>query len=468
MKKQGKKFNLAKWLTIIAIASSPICGMAQLVAGNASMPVNYNSCKYIIDEPENSGGYAYSADCKTVYVLKPKIGASRVRLSLNQSVLKDMCPATENMRKAHRSLVQQHEKVSTLLYNLEPIQKNEIEIARLKKYRNELIAELRDYKDPFDRYEGGKAAVSFNANVTQDLINQFYLLNKNVVRDHQIKFEPIRSHIGYLSFTEYDSSPFSMPSSLYATFTGIKVPGQPNVFKVQDSTSGQIVFSLARGCNIWEEQIKNSSSTAEAGLNAALSAELAPTLSYTYPVQSTISYLGVLDFSQAVKTLYENKELKTNFTVEQMLHQYINGGSATGLDIQINLGDLGDRFTSEQERKNFMGELRQEIATRLLTQFVDQVSSMTGLLTFQDADKNMTAPPPGHVDKQVGTETVCTSKRFAGVRYRKNCAQRAVIHRIPVAGELEQFITKSKELNLTFRESMTVSENVPMSANTTF
>lgn len=461
----------------LAIAFTSAKALASPITGEAdNYPVNFARCNYIVNAPENSK-YIFSRDCKTVYILPPSIGAFRAAVGLDDAVLKHMCPlfemAGEQVLEKARLQNTARRRITVLESLANPTQKELAELDRLTKLTERLQQEIYQMGDPFREVEGGKASFALQADVPQSLIKEFYSENQNLVYDKRIKFEPLPVSLGYLSITNYQASPsIKVPSALAIFANGI--PLDPtgksgNTYKIKSSMAGQIVMGLGKACTLYDR--RNSARAKGRELSAGelgqeFITEIAPTFSYAYPVMSTVSYKARIDTIRATELFFRMDKTKTQFHVSEFASLLGQGTASDAFQMEIDLGDLGDRYTSQEDRQKFLAALTMDVRNRLTEKFVRELASVD--LVKYEAEPPAKVPEPGYKQEPVGTVRRCSSDSFLGITYATSCRDEVVTRTVPVAGTLEDVTKKVQDFKISVSEEVKIRELVLHSDNVIF
>ncbi len=465
---------------IAALSLLPSLAPAEVVADN--YPVNFAKCGYIVTEPPGSGHYLHSADCKTVYVLPSRMGILKTNVSLNETVLKSICPTMENYIYTFEQDSKHLRNTQDRLNVLEATGGNEKEIKRFKEIAERMHAKLNAIKDPFRHVDGGKASFTMHADTTRALVQDFYRDNQNLVYSRQVKFEPMPIQIGYLSLTNYRPLNTTLfPSSLAIHMnlpavvgrspdSEVKAEGEEqNLYKMRSSASGQIVLGTAKACDMYKKKLESAKLNREITpdqLGKELITEIAPTFSYSYPVMSTIRYDAFIKTTRAVKLLLDTGKVNGQFHVSDFAKMLGEGTTSDIFEMTIDLADLGNRFTNEADRQMFLTKFINEVRERLAVKFLRELE-VVGLVKF-GRDVPLQPPAPGYITEPAGTVRTCSSSSLLGVTYNRSCLDRAVTRTIPIAGTSQEIIDRVQNFKIKVEERVKIKELILHGNNVVF
>lgn len=436
-------------------------------------PVNFSKCDYIVTVPEGSGGFRHSRDCKTVYILPDRKGKFEAKPSLNRTFLKSMCPLFEANQKRYLQKSDLLIKILDQINILEISGKNPQELLRLEKAAARLQKELVEISDPYRNVEGGKAGFTLQASLETKTLNEYYNLNRQLLYQRPIKFEPMPVQNGYLTLTEYkpeDKTQF--PSSIGVYVNGILVKGegtQQNIYKMKSSMAGQIVLGLTKACdlyNIEKENLAVGVKLTPEQLGAELIAELGPNYSYTYPVMSTVSYKADIEMIRATELVFDSHKVKTQFKLNEFSTMLGEGSASDIFRMEINLGDLGDRYTTPEDRQSFLSKLTADVRGRLAEKFLRELETVKVVKFEKDASSEV--PNPGYITEPVGSVRRCSSDYFLGIRVGGSCYDQVITRTVEVAGQLNEVIKQIQDLKINVDEQVNIRELVLHGENVIF
>ncbi|MGE0763882.1 MAG: hypothetical protein AB7N80_11440 [Bdellovibrionales bacterium] len=451
-------------LTLATMALLPHLAQAEISPAEAdNYPVNFARCNYVVTVPEGAGGYLHSRDCKTVYVLPSAKGIFRAQVQLSETLLQNTCSAFELRQRDYlqksKLLLQAQEKLN----ELELTGQNQREIERLYKLTERLQNELQKMEDPFRDVEGGKAKFDLQAGVTRQALQGYYNANQQLVYSKQIKFEPMPVQNGYLTMTEYrpnDKTKFPSALAVYANGILVKSEGsEQNIYKMKSAMSGQIVLGMSKACDLYarKKSARDRGITLdEDELGSGLISELAPTFSYTYPVMSTVRYEAVIDVNRATELLLDVQKVKSQFKVSEFAQMLGRGTAGDIFRMEIDLGDLSDRFTTAEDRQTFLAELTADVRNRLSEKMLRELE-LVSVVKFEKEHAGE-VPNPGYEAQPIGVVRTCSSQSFLGIKVRSSCQDRVVTRTIPIDGRLEDTIKKIQDFQISVSEQVSIRE----------
>lgn len=460
-------------IALMALTVAPALSTAQTDLEADNYPVNFSRCDYIVSLPEGSGGYLHSRDCKTVYVLPARKGKFSAEVRLSDSMLEKNCESFsihhEIYLKKSRALRETQDRLNTL----EAAGGKQHEIDRLLAQAGRLQAELAEVKDPFRNVPGGQAYVRMEAGVTPELVHEFYRLNQQLVYANKVKFVPMPVRNGYLTITDYRPMPDTkFPSTLAIHANGVQIKGEgtgQNLYKMTSSMGGHVVMGMSLACDLLKKQTQARGRGAELSpqqLGRELIAEIAPSFSYGYPVMSTVKYAAKIDTERATKLLLDTQKVKSQFRVSQFSEMLGTGDASDIFTLDIDLGDLADRYTKEEDRTTFLANLTNDVRTRMAAKYLRELESI-GLVKYEKEDAPE-VPNPGYVTEPVGTVRTCSSDSFLGVTYNRSCRDRVVTRTVPVDGRMEDILRKVQDFKITVVEQLSIHELVLHGDNVLF
>ncbi len=461
------------YLLTLALFTGLESAIAQADFEADNYPVNFSRCEYIVSLPDESGGYLHSRDCKTVYVLPASKGKFSADVRLNDSVLDKNCESFDILHEIYLKKSRALRETQTQLNSLEAVGGNPRDIDKLLERSIRLESELAEVKDPFRNVPGGQAYVRMEAGVSPELLSDFYRLNQQLVYANRVKFMPMPVRNGYLSLTDYRPMPDTkFPSTLAVHANGIALKAEgtnQNLYKMTSSMGGHVVLGMSLACDLHKKKKESNALGSELGpqqLGKALISELAPTFSYAYPVMSTVSYSAKIDTERATKLLLDTQKVKSQFNVSQFSEMLATGSTSDIFTMNIDLGDLADRYTNEQDRNSFLANLTSDVRDRMAAKYLRELEAI-GLVNFEK-EAAPEVPNPGYITEPVGTVRTCSSSSFVGVRYRKSCHDRVVNRTLPVDGRMEDILSKVQNLNISVTEEVSIRELVLHGDNVLF
>lgn len=457
----------------IALAVGPALAGAQTDFEADNYPVNFSRCEYIVSLPEGSGGYLHSRDCKTVYVLPARKGKFSAEVRLNESVLDRNCESFDIHHDIYLKKSRALRETQDQLNALEAAGGSQRDIDKLLQRSNRLQVELAEVKDPFRNVPGGQAYVRMEAGVTPELVNEFYRLNQQLVYANKVKFMPMPVRNGYLTITDYRPlADTKFPSTLAVHANGIVVKGEgtnQNLYKMTSSMGGHVVLGMSLACDLHKKKSEGKARGVELTpqqLGKALIAELAPSFSYAYPVMSTVTYSASIDTERATKLLLDTQKVKSQFRVSQFSEMLGSGATSDIFTMNVDLGDLADRYTKEEDRNTFLSALTGEVRDRMAAKYLRELESI-GLVKYEKEPAPET-PDPGYVTEPVGTVRTCSRDSFLGVTYNRSCHDRVVTRTVPVDGRMADVLRKVQNFNITVIEQVSIRELVLHGDNVLF
>jgi hypothetical protein len=460
-------------LTFLLLTMVSVPTLAQTYVEADNYPVNFNHCDYQLVEPAGSGGYRLSRDCKTVYVLPGAIGRFTAEVRLSDSVLKHNCTSFELIQEYYLSKSLAVRKTQERLFELEAAGTNKKEIARLQAIVDRLQNELREVKDPFRDVSGGQAYIKMDAGVTTELVEQFTVKNIFVVTSRNIKVVPMPIRNGYLTFTEYTpAAETKFPSTLAVHVNGVLVKGEgtnQNMYRTTSSMGGHLVLGMSLACDLYKKQTEMAKIGREptpVEIGKTLISEIAPTFSYSYPMMSTLKYDATLDIKRATELVLDTTKIKGEFRLSQYTEMLGRGKATDIFRMDIDLGELGDRFTNKEKRESLLNEMTAEVRDRLTIKFMRELASI-GLVEYKPLPIGE-VPNPGFDNIPVGTVRTCSQESFMGIPTSRSCRDHIVTRRVPVNGELKDILRKFQDFNISVAEHLSLHELVLNLGNVIF
>lgn len=452
-------------IKIITLALSPFLAMAEpeFIEAN-NYPVNFSKCDLEVNLPAMAQGHLDSRDCRTIYVLPGSTGKFRASLDLNSMALKHVCPIIESQGQAYMIKSKKIVELTSRITELEDRGVDSKELGRLRKVYDRLNQEVNEMRDNFRDVDGGVASFTLEAGVDQDLMRDIIYLNRDLTRKG-VRFVPMPIQSGYLSITNFrPTDKTQYPSTLQVFVSGLAVHAagdQQNTYKMSNAASGQIRLGATKACELYAQKQKQESrglAVTQDDMNRFALANLAPMFHYSYPVMSSVSYKANLNVMRATKVLIENKKLRGQFQVSEFSALMAEGGAEDSFTMDIDLGELSERFTSQEDRQSFLSNLRTEVRDRLSEKMLRELESVN-LVKFEDS-KVPEAPNGGNVNVPVGTQRRCTTKSFLGVSYDRECKDYTVYSTVWVDGHATGALDKVQNLNITVKEDINIHELV--------
>lgn len=447
---------------------------AQELAEANNYPVNYDKCGIEIVLPPGTIEPAMSRDCKIAYVRPPKKGNVEIQVSLSEGSVRGLCGAYDANFKKY-SL-----KSDMLISNLnrkaelgsDP--RNAAEIARLDAVIEKLQDEIMNINDPFKAVSGGTALVTLDASVTQDMLDQFLLANRLLVRQTGLQFKAMPTSGGYLALSSARSgADVNFPETLDVDLNLIPIDGDTKgkkIYKMHDMANGQITLGLGKACDLYkyrEDQAAKGIRVSDNDLGRELLTSLAPTFSYSYNLMSTLSYAASIDLERATHVLFESEVTKGEFKINDFSKLLGEGKAGDAFTIDIDLGLLAGRI-APADKQDFVADLISQVRTRLSTKMLEEINAIVPVVDFKPDQAPLVVPQPGTREEFVRMERVCSSKSAFGITYGRECHDQAVTRRVNVDGTLEQILETSRSLNITVSEKVSVQELLPATGNVVF
>lgn len=440
---------------------------------DSSAPINYASCPYIVAIPDNSPAPLYSSDCKTVYVPPPIKGVTTGSINLNEDVMKNVCPAFSMQMAVDQKKMDRLNKLIDQRDKLDVTNPNHAKaIAILDKEIEKIEADLSKIQDKYSRVEAGVARLNLNSN-SNNLVDAYYKANMNLLLTNQVIFKALPTDVGYLTITGYDTK----ADRLYKHIHEIFVSGHPvkteipdyYVYKMVNNSSVQIVLGLSLACKIWktkQDKEKEGLAVFNSDLVNMLLTEVSPNLNYSYKVQSSISYTASLDMKRTIETIMNHSKERSRFTLAEFTELTGNGTSDGSFQMEVDLGELGNRFFNEEDRQNLLGKLREEVRENLTARLVEEMARYSIL---ELPEKNELPPLPNSPSSNRSVHLACQTRKFwghhPGVR---ECSKTVIIRQNVDTQRLQEVAHLIENSNITFTDSMTIHEFVTNPGNTTF
>lgn len=428
----------------------------------SSYPSLVNTCDLNVHEPEGSGGYTFSSDCKVLYVHPLEIGSLKSTAVLPS--LDHACGALQSAQESYEIQSRRAKKVEAEIETLETLTElspaQEKRLQRLQAVLTTLQESIRRTASPYDAWSGGTGSVSLRANTSGEAVKMFTLINQHLLREG-VRIERLPILSGIMS-TISKNSDKAFPQVLSVENVGRPVDASSDRKTVHSTGSGRVhvEFGLSGACELEKERVQSGAPSLRYSgehLDQTMVALIDPRFEYTYPAVANIGYHAKIRVDRATELIISKLKTKGEFQVKEISEMLADGDSGEIFEMIINFGNNNPNESADEIRRRIAGGLISEVRDRLTLRLLDSMREI-GLVEIVPVEHDVEAPNNGYETLPDGYITLCSTKRFMGVTYRKKCSQQLKVKRVARDGEGQGVSESRQNIGLEISEIVNINE----------
>jgi len=329
-----------------------------------------SGCSVIV-EPENSGGYFLSKDCKTVLVRPPREGVVEVR-SLAVTAFKSDCRAFRSHSDALSKLEERYNK-DVELFNNSALDAGDPKRERLREKLEELLEHINRSRSVYANARAASAQLVFNSGFNQNYLESWILKNLHVFNSG-IKFVPAPIAESFITFQSIERGGMNSDAVIVAS----NIPGFKPKTNTTDPTvvaaeviSGQVILGLRGVCAAAKDFDQPGDSLRVD--RSDMTAHLVANRTYTVPVQTSVGYTAKLHVKNALKLISESQLTRRQFSLEDIVKVIGSGSSSDAFEFQTTGFESPPGVVSDNDKVSFFSTIRSAVKA-------DLTSRLTALL----------------------------------------------------------------------------------------
>lgn len=326
----------------------------------------------VVVEPENSGGYFLSKDCKTVLVRPPQEGTVEVR-SLAVTAFKSDCRAFRDHNDALGKLEERYNK-DVEIFNNSALDVGDPKRERLEKNLKDLLEHISRSRNVYANARAASAQFVFNSGFNQKYLESWILKNLHVF-SNGIKFIPAPIAESFITFQGVERGGMNSDAVVIAS----NIPGfkpktnttDPTVIATE-VTSGQVILGLRGVCAAAKDldQPGDALRVDRSGMTSHLVANR----TYTVPVQTSVGYTAKLHVKNALKLISESQLTRRQFSLEDVVKIIGSGSSSDAFEFQATGFEPPPGVVSDSDKASFFNTIRSavkaDLASRLTARLI--------------------------------------------------------------------------------------------------
>ncbi len=409
------------------------------------------ACDYQIRVPENSMGYIPSGDCKTVYVLPSAVGRLQVA-AFAPTAHTLLCAGVTEYEQNHVDSMQAIRGLQVSLRKAKSEKEVKLITARIDALTKYMDTGAELFKDK----EAATAQLIFKNSVDQSVLDQWMLLNIEVIRKDDVVFRAAPLSTSVLTFSPVQPVP-GEPAVLSSSIPGLTklTDGSFRTVLFQGALSGQVVFSLFGGCPLLNKMPSTMSDIPNLTPSLKnIQANLIANQSYEVSTRSKMKYSAALKKDAAISFLNQyQKERATPFSISEMVQKHGNADISDLVDLKLSVSEMNG--AQIEAWGAFKQNFYQDVLTRLSTRMVQELADLK-LLNVVPTDM-ADAPMPGTIYRPQ-TYRQCSSSSFFGFRTGSSCSDVTVQIPIQVNGHSDLIDDQALNSVVDIRESLEINE----------
>ncbi|NCN27834.1 hypothetical protein GW915_09690 [bacterium] len=487
------RFLLKAGLTVLALGNSLSHALPMLGKACSNFETNYQQVyvdpsdgslvKKSVPLP-NSSGVLYDSDCRTMYVLPPKVGVFTLS-GLARIDAMELCPMRSQL---HQEMFDRNERMREIEEKIISLSPDDPQAAGKREFYLGQLAFQIEFQDQ-DKEELASTSIhpgytsSVELQVEWDaLVNQYEALNPGL----SVIATPLRASFLTASVKQQDAlGNVVVGGSHYEPLRSVSIPGiasAPEAFDwiegsggsapvvIDGSFGAQIVLNLPGACP-FEEVLDaarldgrslNIADLNKEAVKLAMRPYLVANLTYFYPVHTDTNFKIEVDIDSLVDVFQSiTNENNTQVNVKSVVNRInelthknvINvtweagAGSATNKSI-VDIADLKDRVASA-------------VISDILNQFGTPTEALEPIEDVPSPDD------PHYVQKM--SRYVCHSKSYIwGLKKKTHCHSETYDLKVPTTGWGQSMKEFFQMANITHEENWKVSNTVFQVGTLTF